>query len=251
MEVQRQTDTADPNGRHDEQMADQHPVLWIPILCFALALTGCGDSQQAPTKVEAPPDIPQFEAPIVFADSLLARAVWTALGKPARPVQAEDLLGLTRLSARGLGIGDLTGIEQLSELTVLDAAHNDITDLTPLSSLRQLIYLDLENNRIVDVSPVRSLPELQFLGLSFNQVVDISPVRFLTKLRSVSLAANPLSEASRTTLLATLEGRGVQISVGVTGFGDVPIQTGPLAFPDSALEVVVRTALRKPLDEHP
>ena len=88
---------------------------------------------------------------VVFTDAALETAVRSALRLTAvEPILPHDLAGLTNLSASGLGIVDLTGLEHATGLTDLTLSNNDIIDVLPLVGLTRLTQLNLAGNPITN-----------------------------------------------------------------------------------------------------
>ena len=212
----------------------------IPLI-VALALTGCGSESDKPSGPKPP--IVDGATTFAFADSALQVAVDETVASTSG--------ALVALSARGRGITDLGGIEQLTQLEALDLAHNAIRDLSPLAGLRQLRLLDLGNNQIEEVSPLESLKQLQVLILAHNAVQDLAAILELDSLHSVELTGNPLSGAAVETQIAALRDRGVTVSL-LTSDDGVDEPSGPESpifdgwvtgtFADSALQVAVDEA---------
>ena len=75
--------------------------------------------------------------------AILEAEIRDAIGKPTGLIYDTDLVGLTALSAPGLGISDLTGLEYCSDLVILGLANNQISDLSALSGLTSLVRLFL------------------------------------------------------------------------------------------------------------
>ena len=112
-----------------------------------------------------------------FRDPALRAAVEEALGKaPGAAITAGDMASMTELSAAGLGIRDLAGLELASELERLSLGYNAIDDLEPLAGLHGLRYLDLRSNKVINLQPLSQLSQLYYLSASGNPVSDMSPV---------------------------------------------------------------------------
>ena len=58
------------------------------------------------------------------------------------------------LTARGLGISDLTGLEYCSDLIILSLDNNQISDISALAGLTNLVTLELAGNAIIDIGPL-------------------------------------------------------------------------------------------------
>jgi len=109
-----------------------------------------------------------------FPDQNLEAAVREALRKPTADITAEDMGGLTSLTAQMRGILNLTGLEYATNLQNLSLNENQISDLSPLGGLTNLHALGLNENQISDLSPLGGLTSLQVLYLYQNQITDIS-----------------------------------------------------------------------------
>jgi hypothetical protein len=72
------------------------------------------------------------EVPI--PDPGLNAAIRMALLKPTGPLTAQDLLGLTNLSAGGRSISSVEGLEAARNLRILDLDNNSLTDF-PITGL--------------------------------------------------------------------------------------------------------------------
>lgn len=160
---------------------------------------------------------------VIFKDKHLEQAVRNAVNKPAGSLYKSDVKNITKLTALGKSISDLSGIEnllnlqelnlsgdnsqktynyisdlsplkELTGLTHLMLNNNNISDLTPLKGLTKLVYMELNNNAISDLSPLSTLTKLDRLFLNFNKVLDISIVRSLTSLTWLCLEGNPISD---------------------------------------------------------
>ncbi len=115
---------------------------------------------------------------IVFPDRALEIAVRSALNKPFFILCTGELASLTELTARGMGIVDLRGLEYCTSMTKLDLRDNKIMTISPLRGLKNLVWLDLGNNNITDITPIAGMPYLEYLDISGpdNDVRDWSPL---------------------------------------------------------------------------
>jgi len=114
----------------------------------------------------------------VFPDRALEIAVRSALNKPFFILCTGELASLTELTARGMGIVDLRGLEYCTSMTKLDLRDNKIMTISPLRGLKNLVWLDLGNNNITDITPIAGMPYLEYLDISGpdNDVRDWSPL---------------------------------------------------------------------------
>jgi hypothetical protein len=162
-----------------------------------------------------PTEPPNGQASL-FADPRVEAAVRQILQQPTGALSQDSLLSLTQLYAKGLGIADLGGIDQLRSLQRLDLANNQIQDLSPLSTLKQLTYLDLSRSQVQVLSALSGLQQLQTLVLDHNLVPDLSPLAGRSQLRRVGLMGDPLNEDARNTQVPALQSRGVQVDMGTS-----------------------------------
>lgn len=108
------------------------------------------------------------------------------------PITVNEMAILTRLDAENAAINDLTGLEAATNLQHLNLIGNAITDISPLTGLANLKALRLEGNAISDLSPL-----VANVGLGSGDKVVVGD--------------NPLSEASISSHLPALAGRGVWV----------------------------------------
>ena len=183
-------------------------------------------------------DIPIPDA-VAIPDTNLAAALLRELRLPDDdPIFPEDMERLTRLTASGRSISDLTGLETAPGLTDLTLSNNAIGDLEPLEDLTSLTDLNLSRNQIVDVSPLEALTNLETLNLQDNQITDVAPLAELTSLTSLLLSGNDnIINLGALYHLANTHGGPANIDVMVPD---------AVTIPDDALAAAVRTALRIP-----
>lgn len=129
---------------------------------------------------------------VFFPDSALEAAIRLEIDNPTEEIHLSQLLEITSLDARFLGISDLTGLEYCKNLETLYLYGNQISSISQLSELTNLWGLDLHQNQIVDISPLSGLTKLEHLSLQLNQIVDISPLSGLTKLFHLYLNHNQI-----------------------------------------------------------
>ena len=121
-------------------------------------------------------------------------------------------MGLTALSAPGLGISDLTGLEYCIDLIILSLANNQISDISALAGLTNL---DLFLNQIIDITALAGLTNLVTLDLAGNAIIDIGPLVANTGIGSgdfVFLEENFVSCPSILIHIPTLVARGADVS---------------------------------------
>lgn len=101
---------------------------------------------------------------------------------------------ITELTAYGLDIVSLNGLEQLTELDTLRLSNNRIDDIAPLGTLLGLTYLDLANNPIENVDTLGDLTNLTVLNLCTVDAANFHPLARLTRLRRFSLCQTDISD---------------------------------------------------------
>ena len=132
-----------------------------------------------------------------FPDPNLRAAIAEALGKtPRSTITVEEMATLTHLTAEGMGIKDLRGLEFATNLQDLRIKDNVMLNLSPIAGLTQLDRLGLSGNEITDISPLGELKNLGSLGIYSNEISDISPLSGLTNLRGLSMYNNPVLDLS-------------------------------------------------------
>lgn len=116
-----------------------------------------------------------------FRDRRVAQAVATQLKKNVDALTEADLSTITELQIPlvkdyDLPI-DLEGMDKLKNLSKLTADGCKIEDISYLNSLNQLTEVDLRNNNIKTVTALSGLTNLKKLYLRGNLIGDYSPVR--------------------------------------------------------------------------
>jgi Leucine-rich repeat (LRR) protein len=163
------------------------PLLFV---CFAVGLI-----------TQSPAQNPSFK------DPNLETAVHKYLppGKDKGPLTADDLAGLIMVSADGLRIHDLAGLEGCKKLTFLYLPDAPVADLTPISKLTTLEAVTIRGGKIQDLTPLAGLSNLQYLDLSGNQISDLRPLATLKNLHDLNLSDNKVSDLSPLRDLPALE----------------------------------------------
>lgn len=115
---------------------------------------------------------------IVFPDRALETAIRSTLGKPFFILCTGELDSITELTARGMGIVDLRGLEYCTSMVELDLRDNKIITISPLRDLKNLVWLDLGNNYITDITPIAGMQYLEYLDISGpdNDIRDWTPL---------------------------------------------------------------------------
>ncbi len=106
------------------------------------------------------------QSAVAIPDKNLRAAINDALGRNAMDsLDRSELLRLTSLSAVGMSISDLTGLEWAVNLQTADLRNNDITSTAPIDGLTQLATLLLDGNPVAvaddgyDNNDIPTLPE--------------------------------------------------------------------------------------------
>ena len=140
-------------------------------------------------------ELPNTENIVTFEDLNLAAAVRSTLRiTRGYPILKSKITELTRLTATGKEIDDLTGLEAATGLISLTLGNNKIEDLVPLQPLTELTTLDLGQNNIEDLVPLQPLKKLTTLDLADNQIQDVSSLSVLSALKTLDLRNNSLTE---------------------------------------------------------
>jgi internalin A len=126
-------------------------------------------------------------------------------GKEKTPLTADDLAGLIMVSADGVQIHDLAGLEGCKKLTFLYLPDAPVTDLTPVSKLTSLEAVTIRGGKIQSLTPLAGLINLQYLDLSGNQISDLRPLAGLKNLHDLNLSDNKVSDLSPLRDLPALE----------------------------------------------
>ena len=98
------------------------------------------------------------------------------------------------LSAKKIDdIGEIKGLNLLSELEILQLDHNNLTKINGLDSLKFLRILDLSSNKITKIGGLEQLVNLEELSLELNQIRVLESLDHLTRLRELSFFGNKIS----------------------------------------------------------
>ncbi|MBS8265668.1 LPXTG cell wall anchor domain-containing protein [Mesobacillus boroniphilus] len=155
-----------------------------------VALNEAGNELLEETRIFTTLEGPTGEV-VVFPDANLEQAIKNQLNLE-RDLYQSDLEDVTYLDAAGLGISDLTGINQLENVTMLMLDENEITDVSMLASLQNLGHLGLSDNPITDGTSLGNITSLTFIGLGNVKITDFSFMEQLSNLDSVRLDGNQI-----------------------------------------------------------
>lgn len=100
------------------------------------------------------------------------------------------------ISAVGLNVSDLNGLDKFTKLRILRLDVNAISDLRPLAKLDALEGLFLYSNIISDITPLANHTALKTLDLQENQIQDLSPLASCSHLATLTLADNKITSVT-------------------------------------------------------
>ena len=169
----------------------------VVLHCLALGAASGLWAADPPAKTNDAPAA--AAAPPIFVDKALENAVRKFVFEKRdndKPLVEGDLVNLSTIEAKGLGITNLTGLEKCRELAALDLARNQIVDLGPIKDLRKIQSLTLSDNQIQNLAPLAGITALQYLELSRNRVKDVHPLEGLTNMASLYLSNNQIADAA-------------------------------------------------------
>src|SRR5947209_4288507 len=163
-----------------------------PALGLFIILAGVAAAANGPSAVTS------------FKDPNLESAVRKFLPgmKPGEPLAEERLASVILVSAQGISIQDLSGIEACKNLEYLYLSGSPVADLRPLSKLTKLQSISIRGGKVQDLSPLAMLTRLEYLDLTGNHVADLKPLAGLSQLESLHLDGNQISDL---TALANLK----------------------------------------------
>ncbi|QTA85446.1 YbhB/YbcL family Raf kinase inhibitor-like protein [Desulfonema magnum] len=147
---------------------------------------------------------------VEIPDPNLAQAIRLNLGfSDQYKLTTTDLNSLTTLSAPGLEISDLTGIEYCKNLTELNLTFNEVNDISALAGLTDLNVLSLYGNPISDFSVLTQLTQLADLAFSVSTKADFGILSDLTSLTELAVGINGISDISAFAELTHLTALGL------------------------------------------
>jgi internalin A len=151
-----------------------------------------------------------FDVPVggvvSIPDANLLQAIRDALGKQEGDITTDDMLSLMSLTAAGLSIGDLTGLEFATNLTFLDLSSNTFSDFSPISDLTGLIELQLRGLNLSDLNLLSGMSNLEILNISSSIFSDLNPLSGLSGLNALSDLRALFGRIGDLTPLASLPG---------------------------------------------
>lgn len=184
-------------------MKSIHKIL-IPLFCF-LFLFSCDICSLTES------DNPNV---VTFSDINFELVIRESLNKPNGDITKSDLLSITNLDGRNMGIISIDGIEYCKNIEFINMWDNQISDISSLVNLPKLTGLAIPRNQIQDISCLEDLINLTYLGLANNQIIDIYPLirnKNIDDGDIINIIENPLSETSINTYIPQLVDRGVDV----------------------------------------
>ena len=134
---------------------------WLPVAsAILLSQTACSrDLEVLPEESCADHD---SDAVVAFGDASLESAIRGALSfGPEQRLTCDLMTIVSTLDASGAGVGDLAGIQNLTELSFLVLAESSVTDLGPLGGLTALRSITLDGStNLSDIQPLLDNAEL-------------------------------------------------------------------------------------------
>ncbi len=168
--------------------------------------TSTSTSTQTPTLTYTLSPTMTPGGPVLIPDPNLLSAIQTILinneiiSSTSDPIYATELATITSLTADGVNIYNLEGLEYCTGLTYLELEGNNITDLTPLANLTGLQSLDLYGNQVSDITALTGMTGLQTIELDYNQITDLEPLLINAESGNddvyVSLYGDPLTNSN-------------------------------------------------------
>ena len=168
------------------------------VLCSVFAQHATAATENVPN-----PGVERIEGLDIALATVIRRTL--NITDPNQPITIQDMEALTYISARGLGVSSLKGLEHATNMTSLFVERTRVWDISPLRGLTKLKYLYLDKNAISDISPLSGLTKLRTLYLEDNQISDVSALKNLTNLRFLGLNKNVISDISPLSGLTKLD----------------------------------------------
>jgi len=134
---------------------------------------------------------------VTFKDKTLEQIIRNKINKPTGDILKSDVEKITDLSAKNVGISNISGIENLNNLQCLDLSGSKISDINALKDLKKLGEIYLDNTQVSDISALSNLTDLWVLSLNNTQVTDISVLKkFTNSLSTINLKNDKISDVS-------------------------------------------------------
>lgn len=105
-----------------------------------------------------------------------------------------DVCSARSLSGTQRSLGDLRGVECLSQLNSISLTQSGLRDVSGLKGLMALNRIELSGNALEDIGALSGLANLSQLDLSENRVSNLTALSELHSLRSLMLAGNAISD---------------------------------------------------------
>jgi internalin A len=172
-------------------------VLLALMITFGLTASVTGAEKKAAKPAPKKEEKPKPKS--VFTDKNLEKAVRQqvfAKRNSEEPLTADDVAQVAIVTARGMKIKSLAGLEHCRALASIDLGDNAISDLTALSGLPRLQQLILSTNQVTDLAPLKENHALQYLDLNHNQAADLKPLAGLTNLAVLYASDNPVASVA-------------------------------------------------------
>ncbi|ABR48158.1 Spore coat protein CotH [Alkaliphilus metalliredigens QYMF] len=129
-----------------------------------------------------------------FADVILEEVIRQELEQPEGDLLVSELSEIKEISAGGLEISSLEGIEQLINLTSLDLRENFIVDLEPLRTLKNLTSLNIRETMVTDLSPLQDLINLEYLNIHSTPITNVAVIGNLQRLETLIMRNVPIGD---------------------------------------------------------
>src|SRR5262249_28735748 len=127
-----------------------------------------------------------FSQSVQVPDPNLLAPIRQALNKPSGDITVADMLNLTNLSAAGISITNLEGLETATNLKTLDLSYNWLSSFSFPLGLTNLNTPDLSGNFITNFSAPAGLANLLTLSLYGNRLNSLELPAGLTNLTTLT-----------------------------------------------------------------
>lgn len=127
---------------------------------------------------------------------------------------------VTELDLSGMGLRDISALENCKELVKLDLSGNEISDLSPLMNLPDLVWIDVSDNQLTDLRPLMGMEKLKYIDASGNSINSTAPVSMMNGIEELYLDDNPIRDFSGLRKVKSLKVLGL----GNTGLRDEDLE---------------------------